>query len=477
MADRVQNAIEALCSAARALPDRDAPLQQMLSLGVERGKYDATLTIRENLATAVSFLDPFRDGAWNQSLSEIPRPIADSLVNEIEMLRKIAEEIVVRCQRQTTGVVPPSYHGAEPGVARQVEDIHARVYKRLAPLRHRPHSNLAVLNASTTPEKVSVVETAPVVSPPSPVAGAFFSYVRFNDEHDDGRLSKLCEWLEGEVRAQTGDPFAIWQDRRSIGWGEQWRQRIEEGLQAATLLIVVITPSWFKSSACREEFNRFLDLERVRGRADLVLPIVYIDTPALRDSNDPIAVEFRRRQLFHIDDLRNRKWINANIGRRIEEMAVEIRGILQRIVSEAEHARPAGKPEQTEPTETYPLATPIPGQPGFVRSPYSPEKITDVRSYAPFTAVRDPYTGFIFSVPDSRTIQPKIAPGLPADPLNRGWVTGWGVYRLAPWHLFAVCASRAEAEATKEDAGNEYVAAYGSHRVGSDDFIESSSQR
>ncbi len=47
----------------------------------------------------------------------------------------------------------------------------------------------------------------------------------------------------------------------------------------------------------------------------------------------------------------------------------------------------------------YPYGVPVPDKPGFVRSPYSPDKLTDVRGYAPGTEVKDPYTGKIFLVP------------------------------------------------------------------------------
>ncbi len=67
----------------------------------------------------------------------------------------------------------------------------------------------------------------------------------------------------------------------------------------------------------------------------------------------------------------------------------------------------AQEPVQTAPapvTQTtakgdYPYGVPVPGKSGFVRSPYSPDKMTDVRGYAPGTEVKDPYTGKIFLVP------------------------------------------------------------------------------
>jgi hypothetical protein len=44
--------------------------------------------------------------------------------------------------------------------------------------------------------------------------------------------------------------------------------------------------------------------------------------------------------------------------------------------------------------------TPVPGKPGLVTSPYSPNSgYIDVRGFAPGTPVKDPYTGKIFLTP------------------------------------------------------------------------------
>lgn len=63
---------------------------------------------------------------------------------------------------------------------------------------------------------------------------------------------------------------------------------------------------------------------------------------------------------------------------------------------------PQSAPAPTAPSTAkgdYPYGVPVPGKPGFVRSPYSPDKMTDVRGYAPGTEVKDPYTQKIFLVP------------------------------------------------------------------------------
>jgi hypothetical protein len=74
---------------------------------------------------------------------------------------------------------------------------------------------------------------------------AFMSYVRFNDQHDDGQLTQFRERLAAEVRVQTGEEFAIFQDRNDIAWGQNWQTRIDETLDAVTLLLVIITLACF----------------------------------------------------------------------------------------------------------------------------------------------------------------------------------------------------------------------------------------
>lgn len=60
---------------------------------------------------------------------------------------------------------------------------------------------------------------------------------------------------------------------------------------------------------------------------------------------------------------------------------------------------PAPAPAPPSAKGDYPYGVPVEGKPGFVRSPFSPDKMTDVRGYAPGTEVKDPYTGKIFLVP------------------------------------------------------------------------------
>ena len=174
---------------------------------------------------------------------------------------------------------------------------------------------------------------------------AFMSYVRFNDQHDDGQLSQFRERLGAEVRAQTGQEFAIFQDRNDIAWGQNWQRRIDEALDEVTLLLVIITPSLFGSSPCRGEVARFLDRERVLGRGDLILPVYYIsarqlDDPSLREG-DEMAEVLASRQFADWRELRFKPFTSPQVRKAIAQLASRMRDTFWQ-PSAAPAARPAG---------------------------------------------------------------------------------------------------------------------------------------
>jgi F-box protein 11 len=162
----------------------------------------------------------------------------------------------------------------------------------------------------------------------------FMSYVRFDDKHENGRLSQFCERLSGEVRMQTGEEFHIFQDRNDIAWGQQWQQRLDESLDAVTLLIPILTPSFFKSVACRGELERFLDREKQLGRGDLILPVYYVDCPVLSDETkrkaDSLAKIIAGRQYFDWRELRFEPFTSPQVGKAVARMASQICKALER---------------------------------------------------------------------------------------------------------------------------------------------------
>lgn len=136
MIQNISMAIRTLCSAIRSLPRADGPLNEFTARGLDRGRYDATFPIREELAKVLDFLEPFEQEKGAEHLSELPRLHGSVILSQIERVQRITQEITVKCQVQPpTGLVLPSYDGSEASVACSVESAYNELYSALASLR------------------------------------------------------------------------------------------------------------------------------------------------------------------------------------------------------------------------------------------------------------------------------------------------------------------------------------------------------
>jgi len=164
---------------------------------------------------------------------------------------------------------------------------------------------------------------------------AFLSYVHSDDEHENGGLTQFCKRLSAEVKMQTGEEFPIFQDRNDITWGQNWKERIENTLDGVTFLIPIITPSFFKSTPCRDEFKRFIEREKKLNRNDLILPVYYLSSDFIeikeKYADDEIATIIASRQYV---DWRNIRFVlptAPEYGKRLAEIAIQIKESLERV--------------------------------------------------------------------------------------------------------------------------------------------------
>ena len=159
------------------------------------------------------------------------------------------------------------------------------------------------------------------------------SYVHSDDKY--GRLTEFRERLSDEVRVQIGEEFLIFQDRKDLQWGQNWKKRIEESLDEVTFLIPIITPSFFNSPACLDELQRFLEREKELKRDDLVLPIYYVDCPLLNDggklAGDELAQAIVDHQYADWRELRHEPFTSPQVGKTLAQLAVQIRDALERV--------------------------------------------------------------------------------------------------------------------------------------------------
>src|SRR5271165_6596210 len=164
------------------------------------------------------------------------------------------------------------------------------------------------------------------------------SYVHFVDQHESGRLTDFCKRLSGEVQMQTGLEFPIFQDRKDIAWGQQWRERVNDSLDAVTFFIPILTASFFKSEQCRNELARFLDREKQLNRNDLILPVYYVDSAVLNEATkrvaDPLAKVIGDRQYVDWRDLRFEPFTSPQVGKLLAKMATQIAEALDRAESQ-----------------------------------------------------------------------------------------------------------------------------------------------
>lgn len=115
--------------------------------------------------------------------------------------------------------------------------------------------------------------------------GGFWSYVHHDDEHESGRIVRLRDRLERSIRFFSGNrKFQIFLDRKDIGWGQKWVERLASSINDALLLFPMITPSYFASAPCREEALAFRDRQTSLNRDDLILPIYYLTAAHLENA-------------------------------------------------------------------------------------------------------------------------------------------------------------------------------------------------
>lgn len=178
---------------------------------------------------------------------------------------------------------------------------------------------------------------------------AFLSYVRFVDKHEKGWISEFGKRLSGEFELQTGEKLEIFQDRKDIAWGQNWRQRIDDSLNKVTFLIPILTPSFFKSDECRSELERFLKREEDLDKGGLVLPVYYVRCLVLEDPErraaDPLAQALAKRQFADWRKLRFEESDSGFSTKSFEELALQIDAALSRPAGDARpgrHWRPQG---------------------------------------------------------------------------------------------------------------------------------------
>jgi len=113
-------------------------------------------------------------------------------------------------------------------------------------------------------------------------ASGFWSYVHADDDASHGRIAQLARDIVAEYEMQTAEAIDLFLDRDDLSWGQAWKDVINQALASVAFFVPVITPRFFKSVECRREMTQFTDEATALGVRQLVMPILWVDVPALR---------------------------------------------------------------------------------------------------------------------------------------------------------------------------------------------------
>ncbi|MFG3113001.1 toll/interleukin-1 receptor domain-containing protein [Streptomyces sp. NPDC048197] len=102
----------------------------------------------------------------------------------------------------------------------------------------------------------------------------FISYAHKDNELFDEAVAIFAKDLSNFYSAKTGNSLAVFFDRQSIGWGENWRAEIDHDLNNAMIFMPIITMQYFNRAACRDELIAFKSSAERLGVKELILPVV-----------------------------------------------------------------------------------------------------------------------------------------------------------------------------------------------------------
>ena len=193
----------------------------------------------------------------------------------------------------------------------------------------------------------------------------FWSYVHADYQADGGRIIRLARDVADQFEMLTGEKVDLFLDKDAIGWGHDWRNKIDESLASIAFFIPVMTPRYFMSPECRRELQFFARRATSLGVKELVLPLLYVDVPSIHDEAPPddlvaLVQTFQREdwQPLRFVDVTSegyRKGVARLAGRLVE---ANKRAELPRVTSSLlETDRAATKDSEQEPGFLDRLAT------------------------------------------------------------------------------------------------------------------------
>jgi hypothetical protein len=154
----------------------------------------------------------------------------------------------------------------------------------------------------------------------------FFSYVHTDNENDLEGIARLVDLLKKELSLLAGEPRDVWIDKAALGWGADWKQRIEEALLDTSFFVPVVTPAYFKSAACRDELLSFASSASRLGLEELILPLYYVTVPGFGEGPQEDEAVALVAQFQYVDwrELRVTNYRQTAFRRQLKALAEQL---------------------------------------------------------------------------------------------------------------------------------------------------------
>ncbi len=169
-----------------------------------------------------------------------------------------------------------------------------------------------------------------------------------------GDIRKFATDVVDALEGLHGRTVKLFLDVKDVGWGENLWQRLDRELQASTFLMPFITPRYLKSDGCRREFTSFSEATLRNASEQLLLPLIWIEPPALRSETpmDPIVERLKSTLHLNVAAARRAEPGSADYGNLVELVADRLEQVIaerETTYSETEDAgnapSMAGEPE------------------------------------------------------------------------------------------------------------------------------------
>ncbi|MEA2494105.1 MAG: hypothetical protein QOJ29_2016 [Thermoleophilaceae bacterium] len=215
----------------------------------------------------------------------------------------------------------------------------------------------------------------------------FWSYVQADDTAEGGRILSLAAQLRAQFRLQTAEDLALFVDRESLEWGTEWQARIDAAIAGTTFFIPVVTPSYFRSAACRRELLKFAREAKRLGLEQLLMPVYWVTVNELESDPESSTDEAIRLVARY-------QWQDLREVRLEDEASSEFRKAVSGLAGEL--AERAAKVTST--------VEDVPESP----SPVAPEALQDARAGSGDDDVDDDEPGLLEKLATSEEVMPEI---------------------------------------------------------------------